>query len=195
MTPGASVESDSLNWVGNETTDFGLYILAGTNHYEYGNNILGTVMPTGTTNLTDTSYYRTSFTGFFHSAPYPPTVGLPNVLDSGTIPAKQRFLHGGNRTVSPNPACVSSAIPVIKESNNAAIYPNPATNSFYIRYNSSTEATVEIFSVDGRLIYSNRLPLKSNLTEINTSGFSPGIYLVRLVNNSGTVVKKLVIEG
>ncbi len=62
MTPGASVLSDTLNWVGNETTDnslfHGLFLMAGINHYEYGNNILGTITPPATTNLTDTSYYR-----------------------------------------------------------------------------------------------------------------------------------------
>jgi Pectate lyase superfamily protein/Secretion system C-terminal sorting domain len=196
MTPGASVMSDTLNWVGNETTNSsaGLFYLAGINHYVYGNNVLGTITPAGTNNLTDTSYYRTSFTDIFGHPPYPPTIGLPNVLDSGTIPAMQRFLMGGKITISAHPPCILTGILGLNADKNAEIYPDPASNDFYIRYNSTAVTMVEIYSVDGRLIYKNTINPDINLTEINTTDFTAGIYLVRLVSDSESIVKKLVIE-
>jgi hypothetical protein len=196
MTPGASVLSDTLNFVGNETTDnaflHGLYYLAGTNHYQYGNNILGTITPTGTTNLTDTSYYRTSFTDFFNTAPYPPTVGMPNVLGSGTVPAMVRYNSGGRVTVSPNAPCVLTGISSTNSNQDILLYPNPASNTFFVKMNNSNGATIEIFDLEGRIISSNTIPSGNQITEINTSDFSQGIYFVKLITDK-VIVKKIAI--
>ena len=199
MTPGASVGSDTLNFVGNETTDnaflHGLDTLSGLNNFEYGDNILGTIKPVGTTNLPDTSYYRTSFADFWNTAPFPPTVGEPNVLDSGKNPAMNRALTGGRLTVSPNPPCIGVGINSINSNDDISIYPNPANTSFFVKINNNTTTHLEIIDLNGRLIHEENIPQGISLSEINTSKFSNGIYFVRLINDKNVVVRKLAINN
>jgi len=199
MTPGASVLSDTLNFVGNETTDnaflHGLYSLAGINHFEYGNNILGTITPAGTTNLTDTSYYRTSFSDFWSTSPFPPTVGEPIPLGTGTNPAMARSTSGGRLTVSPSPPCNTVGISTINSNEDISIYPNPASISFFIRINNNTSTNLEIIDVKGRLMHSENIPQGVSLTEINTSTLRNGIYFVRLITDKQVLVRKLAIDN
>jgi len=199
MTSGASVESDTLNFVGNETTDnavlHGLYLLAGVNNFQYGNNILGTITPAGTTNLTDTSYYRTSFADFWSTAPFPPTVGEPVVLGTGTNPAMTRALAGGRLTVSPNPPCIGTGISTANSNEDISIYPNPANTSFFVRMNNNSATHLEIIDVNGRLIYAENIPQGVLLSEINSSAYPNGIYFVRLITDKQVVVRKLAINN
>ncbi len=198
MTPGASVLSDSLNFVGNETTDnaflHGLYYLAGTNHFQWGNNILGTITPANTTPLPDTSYYRTSFTDLFPTTPYPPTIGIPNTLNTGTIPAMQRYVAAGRMTVSPNAPCVLTGIPSINSTEKVLIYPNPAADNFFVMLNNNGSSTLEIITLDGRMISSVSIPKDQHLTEINTADFPQGIYFIKVINDKEVVVKKIAVE-
>lgn len=99
----SEVETDFQNIVGNEVTNtqwfHGLYALSGTGHFEYGNNVKGTIIPSGTDDLADTSYYLTQQPYFWDVAETWPSIGIPNDLDSGNIPAEQRYLGGGPYTV------------------------------------------------------------------------------------------------
>jgi len=90
--------TDSVNIVGNEVTNttflMGLYFLQGVGHFQYGNNIKGTITPGGTSALNDTSYYYTSLPHFWNSnANYPP-VGPPVIYNTYLNPAKERYLSG-----------------------------------------------------------------------------------------------------
>jgi hypothetical protein len=100
MSPGSG---DSTNIVGNEITGTGSnkgnYITSGNGNFQYGNNINGTIVPFGTTSLTDNSYYYNRTPAFWNVAsPWPP-IGIPNNINAGTIPAKQRFDAGANPTI------------------------------------------------------------------------------------------------
>jgi len=105
MTPPEGASTNEQNFVGNEVTKggynwiieiyYGLYyILTGTGHFTHGNNIDGDIQPPNTNYLTDTSYYLTGTPEFWNVASELPSIGIPNVLNSGTIPAKERFLEG-----------------------------------------------------------------------------------------------------
>ncbi len=99
--------TDEQNFVGNEITKggynwiieiyYGLYyILTGTGHFTHGNNIDGEIKPPNTNYLPDTSYYLSGTPEFWNVSSELPSIGIPNVLNSGTIPAKERFLEGEN---------------------------------------------------------------------------------------------------
>ncbi|MBI9037373.1 MAG: hypothetical protein JEY97_04500 [Bacteroidales bacterium] len=105
MTPPEGAPTNDQNFVGNEVTEggynffielfYGLYyILTGTNHFAHGNNIDGEILPPNTNYLPDTSYYLNATPEFWNVASELPTIGIPNALNSGTIPAKERFLEG-----------------------------------------------------------------------------------------------------
>jgi hypothetical protein len=94
--------SNSEHIVGNDVTYiFGSYTITGTGHIQHGNNVKGTIKPSGTGTLTDTSYYLTEEPVFWDVANSWPSLGIPNVLGAGTNPAKARWDQGSDFTVCP----------------------------------------------------------------------------------------------
>ncbi|MEO8765498.1 MAG: glycosyl hydrolase family 28-related protein [Ginsengibacter sp.] len=93
---------DSIGIVGNEISGSGFgkgsYIMQGNGNFEYGNNKNNTIVPTGTSSLPDQSFLYSSKPYFWNiSSPWP-SIGVPNTLNNGTIPAKERFSAGSNLT-------------------------------------------------------------------------------------------------
>ena len=90
--------SDGQNFIGNEITNNGLlmgnYILSGSNHFEYGNNKLGTVIPSGTNILYDSSLYLGLVPAYYQNNPPWPPIGLPNLISSYTIEAQENYDQG-----------------------------------------------------------------------------------------------------
>ena len=105
-----SAGTNSQNFVGNEVTSNaflqGFYTLTGSDHLAHGNNIRGTINPSGTGTLADISYFFEATPDFWNiSAPFPP-IGIPNAINSQTIPAKARY-DQSNYTL-----CASTAPPL-----------------------------------------------------------------------------------
>lgn len=70
-----------------------------------------------------------------------------------------------------------------------SIYPNPATEMVQINLNDDfTNAKIDICDVNGKIVYSG------NETKINTSKFTPGLYIVKITTNDLSLTKKLIIE-
>ena len=62
-----------------------------------------------------------------------------------------------------------------------AFYPNPVTDQLHIQ--CSENGIVRIYNTRGMLL--KELPIVENLTKVSTNGFSPGLYLYRITNESG----------
>ncbi|MBK9424782.1 MAG: T9SS type A sorting domain-containing protein [Bacteroidetes bacterium] len=77
-----------------------------------------------------------------------------------------------------------------------AIYPNPTTGTTFIEVSAiqAAQAEVTLLTMQGKLISfeNHQLKVGHNKLDLNTSGLSSGIYLVRLVIDGNSVVKKLV---
>ncbi|MCE3228937.1 MAG: hypothetical protein K0S32_3488 [Bacteroidetes bacterium] len=75
---------------------------------------------------------------------------------------------------------------------NWVIFPNPNKGIFTIKSENLLEQ-IEIFNVNGSLVYSERL---SNTTskEINISSLSAGIYFVKIASGEQSYIKKIVKE-
>lgn len=93
---------DSTNYIGNEITGsgfvFGNYRPAGAGNFEYGNNHKGVVIPAGTNNLVDTSYYYNEPPGFWTNNFSWPPIGISNTISSGNTPAINRYNSGSTFT-------------------------------------------------------------------------------------------------
>lgn len=78
-----------------------------------------------------------------------------------------------------------------------AIYPNPATGSFNIRYTGAAykNFTLTLFNSLGERVMEKLIGL-TNQAEIpvNISSLAAGVYLVQMQNGQQTVVKKIVVE-
>ncbi len=72
-----------------------------------------------------------------------------------------------------------------------SIYPNPATNIVAIRNPASSASTLSVLNASGQVVYNVELTA-SELHQINIDKWSSGIYFIQMVNETETVVVKLV---
>ena len=108
-TTNSSWTSPYQNFIGNEVNPasnmaFSLvyggieYALKGSGHFEYGNRVDTDIVPSGTTALTETSYYLPGGRDTCQLAAHWPPLGLPNNLNQYTNRAKDRYSAGGIKT-------------------------------------------------------------------------------------------------
>lgn len=92
ISPGAG---DSSNIAGNEITGTGLgkgnYSMNGAGNFEYGNNKNNTILPAGTTSLTDRSCFYNSIPSCWNIPSPWPSIGMFNIFNTGNIPARKRY--------------------------------------------------------------------------------------------------------
>lgn len=73
---------------------------------------------------------------------------------------------------------------------NLNIFPNPATDKFYINVNNKTQ--VEVFSIIGEQVI--RTQITDNKTPISLLNLKPGVYMVQIRQNGNSITKKLIIK-
>ncbi len=79
----------------------------------------------------------------------------------------------------------------VKEQDPLIIYPNPTKEYFTIDIGSTQESLVQIFSLDGKLMYSSNL--YTDKIKLSTMGWESGIYLVNVSVGGSTKTGKLVV--
>lgn len=178
--------SNNQNFIGNEITNSGFllgnYALSGTGHFQHGNNVKGTIYATGTTTLTDTSYYLESIPDFLQSLSSWPSIGIPNSINTGTIPAKERYLANNPTTCS---TIIPTSIPVNTNSNNPfKLFPNPSNGNIYLSINHELQEkiTITIYNSLGSIIFTDTIT--KHYTSIDLSDYKKGIYFVRIENKA-----------
>lgn len=91
-----SPPSDSQNFIANEITNTGflkgLYMLTGGDHFEYANNVKGEIIPEGSEEITDISYYYDEIPEKYEGLL--PQIGLPNELNENSNLAYARYKSG-----------------------------------------------------------------------------------------------------
>jgi hypothetical protein len=179
---------DTMNFVGNEIThpSSGYYILNGTGHLEYGNNVQGTIQPTGTGNLNDVSYFRTSPPAYWTSQPWP-SIGAPSSPGSGSIPAFERFVIGMPTSCSP------STIGMMEQQENVvSLFPIPAKNELMINAPAGS-LTLTIRDITGRIMLSQDHENNSGTITINRpAGLPAGVYLLQVSQENKQYQQRIV---
>jgi hypothetical protein len=192
--------TNNSNFVGNELNGsfpYGMYSITGTNKFEYGNNVNNTVTPGGTSTLTDASCYLTGRPAFWNIPDNWPSLGYPNLLNTGTIPAKANYI-AGNYTEMP-PGGTTTGVNNLQMLN-LKIYPNPATNYISIEYNSSDNNSLQemtIHSLEGKLLKKISLSTKQRgiiSKRIDVSPLPKGDYLLKVRAEKKWEVVKMRIE-
>jgi len=72
------------------------------------------------------------------------------------------------------------------------VYPNPSLGSFTISLEESGEFAVSVINVLGQTVYTN--VIDSELTKVNLTGISKGMYTVELSSGDVLYTEKLIIE-
>jgi hypothetical protein len=81
------------------------------------------------------------------------------------------------------------------QSTDVGVYPNPAKNSFTVSFNdigNETPMSIELRSMQGQIIENRKLNGLGDV-QFNVNKLSPGMYMVRVMLESGDVVEKSVM--
>ena len=90
-------------------------------------------------------------------------------------------------TINDTTDTITAVLP-IGASIQLSVYPNPTSNSLWVRSNQSIEG-VSIFDLQGRIIY--QWKTEALVEEINVSMMEPGYYILKLENGAS---RKFIIE-
>lgn len=72
-----------------------------------------------------------------------------------------------------------------------SMYPNPTrANTIKITSNVTNNLTIEIYNILGTLV--SKQTLNNNSKDVNISNLNKGVYLVKLVSDTGSITKKLI---
>jgi hypothetical protein len=102
-----------------------------------------------------------------------------------------------NKTVYPGEDGLYSVVNITKSSSEAdfeettSIFPNPATDKITIQ-SSSVINKIVIINCVGQVMYEESH--NSNLINIKTENYNPGIYIIQIGNNNEIINKKIMIE-
>ncbi len=100
--------------------------------------------------------------------------------------------NGVDGTVDPNdPTGPPLSVKAEIGNNGYSLYPNPASDIVNIAVEGSN-GVVTVFDAIGNLVYSESM--NSNQTQINTSEFVKGLYLIQIENNGSVISEKLTIK-
>jgi hypothetical protein len=187
-----SPATNDQNFVANEITNtapfMGQYYLSGTGHYQYGNNVKGTITPAGTTGVSPDSYYYSSTPLFFGATAWPP-FGAPQPYNTGTIPALQNYNAGFYTNCEQDSTITGLHSETINE---IVIYPNPGNGIFYIPANKSgSDYLIQAYNCHGQMIL-NKVLASGSTQEFQL--FEKGIYFISLQWSGGILNTKVVVH-
>lgn len=188
----SSTNSPDQNFLGNEITNTSLpysfvnYTIQGGGHFIHGNNNKGTIHPSGTDVLLDSSYAYAQQPEFVSNGQWA-GIGTPNIMGTSFIPAYDRF-HSGN--LFSNSCSISMVnVDVEQETDQLILYPHPVQNDFMID-GIPGEFSIAVFSSAGELIFENSKLNTSN--RIDCSELLSGIFVVKIQTQEGTSYRKLI---
>jgi len=183
-----TVQSNDQIFVGNEVTNngFGLgnYILAGTGHLQHGNNIKGTITPAGTNTLNEQSYYLSSAPVFWNINDPWPSIGIPNTINMGNIPEKERYHNSNEETQCAE--VISNLTGPDDQDSEVIVFPNPSDGTFAIK--GITPELIQVFDLSGSLIRTFDHPTHGLFESVQT-----GVFYLRILSDDNYYVKKLLI--
>ena len=194
-----SALTTNSNSVGNEIIGsilHGFHIILGSGNFVYADNVNGTITPPGSSSLNDVSYYLTSPPLFWNITDSWPSIGINNILDRGTIPAKKRYLQG-IFTVSTDDNL--QGIYLKNSPISIETYPNPANDYIVININSprSLNAIITFTDLSGIPVmkyYFDLIQKGNSQKTYNISELSHGIYFVKITTEMGSSMKKIIVN-
>jgi hypothetical protein len=171
--------SPNQNLVGNEITNTASpmsavnYTIQGTGHFVYGNNNKGTISPLGTNDLPDTSFYFSAKPASLPLSHYA-SIGAPNALNSGSIPATYYYQQGdlfANACGYISDLSIEDLTPL-----SIKVFPNPLMLGQELQIEGDYES-VQVLNPFGQLILENK-----QATSISLENIERGVYFLRFID-------------
>lgn len=185
--------SPNQNLVGNEIPNTSApysavnYTIQGTGHFVHGNNNKGTIAPSGTSNLPDTSYYFGQRPAEIPSNMWA-SIGTPNAMNSGSTPAT--YFYNYNQLFANACGYITDLSVFNLESNPFYIYPNPA-NDFFTLKGQTNAYVYELLDISGKKI---TVDIVHPNESIDVSNIPNGMYFLNLITSSQKATLKIQIQ-
>lgn len=183
--------SPDQNLIGNEITNtsfpqslFNFYI-QGTGHFLYANNDKGTILPTGTNNLSDLSYHYSQPPAFLSSGQFA-GIGYPNMMDQNSIASRDRYLN--QQFFSYDCEDLFTSIPKA-ETPEIEIYPNPVEDILWLSGKKAIKK-LKLIDLHAKTIF--EVEVNDSSFSIDIRSFRNGIYYLWLEMENGVSVSKIV---
>lgn len=190
--------SDSQNIVGNEITTsgslIGNYVIAGSGHFEYGNNQIGNIRPVGTDNLTDQSIFFDTVPGYYLNNSSWPPIGIPNPLDSFTIEAEERYHSGSFTQCIPTISVPDTTTSIInhRAAVDFSVYPNPSMGAFIVEIaEPALSGQFILYDLQGAQAFSKAVGPGVNDIQLQ---LAPGMYIYQIEVNGRVNSGKLCVQ-
>ena len=82
--------------------------------------------------------------------------------------------------------------------NSFSLYPNPATEKLNIELNllQQQDIQIEVIAINGNTVITKSIPkqLGTVSTSLNISALAKGIYVVKIIGETGSLTRKLVVK-
>ncbi|MEI6696072.1 MAG: T9SS type A sorting domain-containing protein [Bacteroidota bacterium] len=190
----SSPASDQQNFIGNQicntfTYPYGFYLLAGNDHFEYGNMVKGKTKPDFTYEPYTTSMFNYSFGSFYHYVSNIPPIKNNNWRSMDPlIESLYRYRISEKKTICSD--IIYDATLILAPDEKYEIYPNPFTDEFTFK-NKSDRAllTVKIYSILGKLLHTYNLSDKYNTINLKTE--NAGMYFLEIEGFEKAIFKIL----
>jgi bacillolysin len=78
------------------------------------------------------------------------------------------------------------------ELNTISIYPNPSNGIFNINLGETNPTLIEVYDLTGKIILSKKNIIASDLTTIDLSSASQGVYFIKIVADNQQIVKRII---
>jgi uncharacterized protein (TIGR02145 family) len=183
---GASVAGNKLRETGNVHWD----AFNGGDGNKYATNISGfTALPGGFRIPGETFEYMTDF-GFWWSSSESSANNadyLYMTISSVSLESYGKAIGGSVRCIKDSPV---TKINDIINSEKFQIFPNPATDKFFIDISGEQVSKIQIYNITGGCVLQR--DVKSGVTLIDINSLSKGIYIINLINKDVTIRKELV---
>lgn len=117
-----------------------------------------------------------------------------NYSVSGTYPVSLEI--DGNCTYSENVAVSLIGIDEFAGTENFLLIPNPTSEKteLVVKNAFAEDALVEVFNVEGKVILEETLRSGKTKIQLDLSNLSPAVYYIRLISDTETQVKKVVVQ-
>ena len=83
--------------------------------------------------------------------------------------------------------------PTFEVKNEVQVFPNPTSETITIHAQNAI-SSIEVYTIDGRLVQNYKNTLTSNEFKINVQSYSVGIYNLKINTQEGSFIKKVIVR-
>ena len=176
--------SNSQNFIGNQVTNvtnpfYGLYYLQGVDHFEFGNQIKGNIIPDSSSEPDLVSLFDYSFGSFYSTISEIPPINSQNwKATNALIEPEYRFYSGKPKAICSETLYENPLNVTLIQDENIKIYPNPLLSQLLNVEIYSDNMYSEFIVMD---ILGNNLlegEVKANIFQIDLSSLHQGMYFL-----------------